>query len=79
MHDYIFQMEDYLKEKGGLNLPHIDPSSQDTIFEYVVNDAGNWEHWSDRVSQTFNWGNDWGEWLGSEFFIFRLSFNNKHS
>ena len=43
-------MEGFLKEKGGLQLPKIDASSQDTIFEYVVNSAGNWEHWSDRVS-----------------------------
>ncbi|XP_071801151.1 dynein axonemal heavy chain 5-like isoform X2 [Asterias amurensis] len=44
-------MEGFLKEKGGLQLPKIDASSQDTIFEYVVNSAGNWEHWSDRVPE----------------------------
>lgn len=41
-------MEDFLKShESALPLP---PSSgEDTIFEYVVNDAGAWEHWSTRV------------------------------
>ena len=34
--------------EGDLPLP---PSEgEDTIFEYVVNDAGAWEHWVKRVS-----------------------------
>ncbi len=45
------QLEEQIVAKGTLNLPKIDPSSGDTIFEYVVNDQGGWEHWDERVPQ----------------------------
>jgi dynein heavy chain len=32
-----------------LKFPPIDASSLDTIFEYYVNDNGEWGHWSDKV------------------------------
>ncbi|XP_033111994.1 dynein heavy chain 5, axonemal-like [Anneissia japonica] len=45
------KLEGYMKSDCTLDLPKIDDSSQDTIFEYVVNDQGKWEHWSSRVPQ----------------------------
>ena len=41
-------MEGFLSGKGSLNLPLVE--GQDTIFEYLVNEQGEWEHWSQRVS-----------------------------
>ena len=41
-------MEGFLSGKGSLNLPPVE--GQDTIFEYLVNEQGEWEHWSQRVS-----------------------------
>ena len=32
-----------------LKYPNIDPSSQDTFFEFFVNDQGQWQHWKERV------------------------------
>nr|XP_006825999.1 PREDICTED: dynein heavy chain 5, axonemal [Saccoglossus kowalevskii] len=43
------KMEEFLMEKGGLSLPKV--SSGDTIFEYVVDENGNWEHWEKRVPE----------------------------
>ena len=51
MYDYSspwLQMEGFLSDKGTLKLPPAD--GQDTIFEYLVNEQGEWEHWSERVS-----------------------------
>ncbi|XP_077977872.1 dynein axonemal heavy chain 5-like isoform X2 [Glandiceps talaboti] len=45
------KMEEFMTEKGGLDLPKIDPSSGDTIFEYVVDENGKWEHWMSRVPE----------------------------
>ena len=41
-------MEGFLGGIGTLKLPPAD--GQDTIFEYLVNEQGQWEHWSERVS-----------------------------
>ncbi|XP_066028864.1 dynein axonemal heavy chain 5 isoform X2 [Pocillopora verrucosa] len=41
------KMEGFLSGKGSLNLPPVE--GQDTIFEYLVNEQGEWEHWSQRV------------------------------
>ena len=41
-------MEGFLAGTGALKLPAAD--GQDTIFEYLVNEQGEWEHWSERVS-----------------------------
>ena len=32
------------------NLPLPDCQGDDSIYEFVVNDQGNWEHWDVRVS-----------------------------
>jgi len=42
-------MEGFLIEKGSLQLPPAE--GQDTIFEYLVNEQGDWEHWSERVGR----------------------------
>ena len=34
--------------KGAFSMPPAD--EQDTIFEFLVNEQGDWEHWSERVS-----------------------------
>jgi dynein heavy chain len=34
-----------------LPLPNCD--GDDTIFEFVVNEQGQWEHWRERVSRDF--------------------------
>lgn len=38
-----------MKADGTLDLPRIDASSQDTIFEYMVDDNGQWVHWKEKV------------------------------
>lgn len=42
-------MQTFMEEKGGLNLPKLAPGA--TIFEYYPNDAGEWSHWEERVTQ----------------------------
>jgi dynein heavy chain len=40
----------YMLEKlPDLSYPPLDPNSQDTLFEYFVNEAGNWQHWKEMV------------------------------
>ncbi len=42
-------MENFLKDhESGLPLPPCE--GENTIFEYVVNNQGAWEHWDVRVS-----------------------------
>ena len=43
------QMEDFLKDHQS-NLPLPPAEGEDTIFEYLVNGQGEWEHWSNRVA-----------------------------
>jgi len=43
------QVEDLIKENSTVSLPKCE--GEDTIFEYVVGETGDWEHWSDRVPQ----------------------------
>ena len=38
-----------LAADANLPMPKIT-DGDDTIFEFVVNEKGNWEHWADRVS-----------------------------
>ncbi|XP_072018853.1 LOW QUALITY PROTEIN: dynein axonemal heavy chain 5-like [Amphiura filiformis] len=45
------KLEEQMISKGTLNLPKVDASAGDTIFEYVVNEQGEWEHWDERVPQ----------------------------
>ena len=43
------RLEEYLIQNNrGLDLPRI--KGDETIFEYVVSDAGEWEHWNNRVT-----------------------------
>ena len=44
----LLQMEDFLVGKGSFNMPPAE--GVDTIFEFLVNEQGEWEHWSERVS-----------------------------
>ncbi|XP_015749541.1 PREDICTED: dynein heavy chain 5, axonemal-like [Acropora digitifera] len=45
------KMEEFTKHNFELNLPSIAEGSNDTIFEFLVNDAGEWEHWNNRVEE----------------------------
>lgn len=41
-------MEEWLLENAkDLNLPPV--KNEETIFEYLVNEQGQWEHWHNRV------------------------------
>ena len=44
------KMEEWIRQnKPDLDLPHCEPGSGDTIFEFVTDKDGNWEHWKTRV------------------------------
>ena len=46
------KMEMFLREKAShLDFPPVDPSSGDTMFEYVVGENGEWQHWQERVPE----------------------------
>ena len=45
------KMETWMREKTELDLPVCAPGSGDTIFEFLVDKAGNWEHWSTHVEE----------------------------
>ncbi|XP_006824996.1 dynein axonemal heavy chain 8-like, partial [Saccoglossus kowalevskii] len=46
------KMENFIvNHESVLDLPKIDPGSGHTIFEFVVNSKGQWEHWTDRVEE----------------------------
>ncbi len=46
------KMETYIREnKPDLKLPVCAEGSGDTIFEFMVDKAGNWEHWSTHVEE----------------------------
>ena len=47
MQFFLLQMEEFLAGKGEYKMPPAE--GQDTIFEYLVNEQGEWEHWSERV------------------------------
>lgn len=55
IHFYLFfflrQLQEKLVSKGTLDLPKFDSAVGDTIYEYVVNEQGQWEHWDERVPQ----------------------------
>lgn len=42
------KLEEFLFGKGNLDLPRI--KGDETIFEYVVSETGDWEHWNNRVT-----------------------------
>ncbi len=41
------KMETFLVQQGGLNLPPVKEG--ETIFEYLVDETGEWQHWSSKV------------------------------
>lgn len=43
------KMEAFLVEQGQLKLPPVKEG--ETIFEYLVDESGKWQHWSSRVQQ----------------------------
>ena len=46
------KMEEWLREnKPDLDLPPCDTESGDTIFEFVPDDKGKWQHWKTRVEE----------------------------
>lgn len=45
------KLEHFLKSKTSLDLPKIDTSTESTIFEYFVDDEGEWQHWNTRVEE----------------------------
>ena len=46
------KLETWIRDnKQQLGLPPCEPGSGDTIFEFLVNDSGQWEHWANRVEE----------------------------
>ena len=45
------KMEEFLWNETELDLPKVEEGSGDTIFEFKVNKAGNWEHWKKHVEE----------------------------
>ena len=46
------KLETWIRDnKKQLDLPPCQPGSGDTIFEFMVNDSGQWEHWANRVEE----------------------------
>ena len=46
------KMEEFLRQNAShLDFPPVDPSTGDTMFEYVVNEDGQWQHWLERVQE----------------------------
>ena len=43
------KMEAFLTSQKNLALPKV--KADETIFEYVVNERGEWQHWSERVEE----------------------------
>ena len=44
------KLQEFMRKNTQLELPKFDPDSGDTIFEYFVSDAGEWEHWGTQVT-----------------------------
>ncbi|EDO32004.1 predicted protein [Nematostella vectensis] len=45
------KMEEFLVDHGKLDLPKLAEGSHETIFEFVVDSKGEWEHWNNRVEE----------------------------
>ncbi|XP_078614027.1 dynein axonemal heavy chain 5-like isoform X11 [Branchiostoma floridae x Branchiostoma japonicum] len=44
------KMEEFIrKHEADLSMPPVEPGSQDTMFEFYVDDNGQWKHWNTRV------------------------------
>lgn len=49
------KLEEFLFQNKSLDLPKI--KGEETIFEYVVSETGEWEHWNNRVT-SYNYPKD---------------------
>ncbi|EDV21817.1 uncharacterized protein TRIADDRAFT_59929 [Trichoplax adhaerens] len=49
--DHRAKLETFMKEQGKLSLPPADEDNHETIFEYMVDSQGQWQHWSTRVEE----------------------------
>ena len=47
------KLEQYIRTNGEfvLDLPRIEDQSEDTMFDYFVNDNGEWQHWLSKVEE----------------------------
>jgi dynein heavy chain len=47
------KLEDFMKTNASfkLDLPEINIEVEETIFDYFVNESGEWQHWSTRVEE----------------------------
>ena len=45
----FFQMEEYMRSNFGSQLDLPSCREESTIFEYYVNDGGEWDHWDSKV------------------------------
>ena len=45
------KLEAWMRENTELDLPKVEEGSGDTIFEFKVDESGNWEHWSKHVEE----------------------------
>lgn len=43
-----YKLEDFMKTNCSLSLP--TATGENSIFEYLVSEKGNWQHWSEKVS-----------------------------
>ena len=64
----MFQMESFLMAHES-NLPLPPASEEDTIFEFVVHDKGQWEHWNNRVCDILH--SAVSVHVSSSFFLFK--------
>ena len=45
------KMEEWMRKNTELELPQYQPDSGDTIFEFLVDKKGEWEHWASHVEE----------------------------
>lgn len=47
------RLEEFLRTSGEfkLDLPHIDANSEETVFDFYVDEKGEWAHWNNRVAE----------------------------
>nr|XP_018669928.1 dynein heavy chain 5, axonemal-like isoform X1 [Ciona intestinalis]XP_026692815.1 dynein heavy chain 5, axonemal-like isoform X1 [Ciona intestinalis] len=54
MEEFLYK---YKKDNGVLNLPNLKPGAGENMFEYLVSESGEWQHWSDHVT-TYDYPSD---------------------
>lgn len=47
------RLEEFLRTSGEfkLDLPLIDANSEETVFDFFVDEKGEWAHWNNRVAE----------------------------